>query len=79
MLGNPLTTNNLKMTLVMRIPVGVGSNVYMSKRSADVLLHRHSRRLADYDGTPLSFRVAVLLLSPQDNSRITDQDIELCG
>ena len=33
------------------------------KRSADALVHRHSRRLADYDGTTLPFRVAVLLLS----------------
>ena len=39
------------------------NSVYMSKRSADALVHRHSRRLADYDGTTRPFRVAVLLLS----------------
>ena len=39
------------------------NSVYMSKHSADALLHRHSRRLADYDGTTRPFRVAVLLLS----------------
>jgi hypothetical protein len=64
---------NLKLRLVVIIPVAVekvfvdangsiGSNVYMSKRSADALRYRYSRRLADYDGTTLPFRVAVLLL-----------------